>query len=135
MRSKLSKLQDKLDSSESEEDVSSLRAELRSLREGLAAKRLEETKSDKTQVVDTMGTTSTSDDVSAEQMESQLRDLEELVQRKEKTGWAPVEGEPTKDEVKAEMERLRIGIARLKGQEPQSQEDREYQEKRYRMKR
>jgi hypothetical protein len=117
MQSKLGKLQDKLDESEGEEDVSSMRSTLRSLREDLAAKRLQETKSDKTQVAD--------GDVTAEEMESQLRDLEEMVERKEKTGWAPVEGEPTKDEVKAEMERLRVGIARLKGQEPQSQEDQE----------
>merc|ERR1719453_2422467 len=143
MRSKLGKLQDELDArdattvadTEAEEDVSSLRAQLRSLREGLAAKRLEEQKTDKTRVVDTMGTASTEDDVTAEQMESQLRDLEELVKRKEKTGWAPVEGELTKDEAKAEMERLRIGIARLKGQDVQAQGDAEYQQKQYRLKR
>jgi len=135
MRSKLGKLQDKLDQSEGAEDVSSLRSELRSLRETLAAKRLEETKSDKTQVVDTMGTETTEDDITAEQMEQQLRDLEEMVKRKEKTGWKQVAGEPTKDEVKSEMERLRIGIARLKGQEPQSQEDLAYQQKRERLKR
>jgi len=132
MQAKLGKLQDKLDKAEdvgATEDVSSMRSELRTLREQLAAKRLEESKTDKTQVVDTMGTATTADDVSAETMEQQLRDLEELVKRKDKTGWKAVAGEPTKDEVKAEMERLRIGIARLKGQEPQTAEDRDYQQK------
>jgi len=131
MQAKLSKLQDQLDKKDAStsEDTSSLRAQLRSLRETLAAKRLEETKTDKTQVVDTMGTESTADDVSAEAMEQQLRDLEDMVKRKDKTGWTPVPGEPTKDEVKAEMERLRIGIARLKGQEPQ-EADADYQRKR-----
>jgi len=140
MRSKLGKLQDKLDTSEgaaAEEDVDSMRAQLRSLREGLAAKRLEETqgKKDGTEVVYDMGTATTEDDVSAEQMEQQLRDLEELVERKDKEGWKAVAGEPTKDEVKAEMERLRIGIAKLKGQEPQAQEDQALQQKRYRLQR
>jgi len=137
MQAKLGKLQDKLDSSEAEGDVSSMRAELRSLREGLAAKRLEESqgKSDKAKVVYDMGTASTEDDVTAEQMEKQLRDLEEMVKRKDKEGWSTVAGEPTKDEVKAEMERLRIGIAKLKGQEPQAQEDQALQQKRYRLQR
>jgi len=134
MQGKLGNLQDKLDKSEQAEgDVGSIRAELRTLREGLAAKRLEESKSDKTQVVDTMGTATTTDDVSAEQMESELRDLEALVKRQEATGYKPVEGEPTKDEVKAEMERLKAGIAHLKGREPAQAGDVDYQTKKTRL--
>jgi len=125
MQSKIGKLQDKLDQSEGTEDVSSLRSELRGLRETLAQKRLEETKSDKTQVAD--------GDVTAEEMESQLKDLEALVKRKDKEGWTQKACEPTKDEVKSEMERLRVGIARLKGQEPQTEEDQVTSQKRTRL--
>jgi len=109
---------------------------LRTLREKLAVKRLTESKSENTEVIDTMGTETTTDDVSAESMEAQLRDLDTLVKNQEKaakSGHMPAVGEPTKDEVKAEMERLRIGIARLKGREPQSQEEREYNQHRTRM--
>jgi hypothetical protein len=108
---RLSKLQDKLDSTEGGESVSSMRSELRSLRERLAAKRLED------KVVDTKGTVSTEDDVSAEQMEAQLRDLETLVKQREQEGYKAKKGEPTTDEIKAEMEALRSGIKRLQGEE------------------
>jgi hypothetical protein len=124
MKAKLGKLQNQLDSTEEQEDVSSLRAQLRKEREDLAAKRLQEQKTDKTVVA--------ADDMTAEQMESQLRDLEDLVERKEKEGW---KDGASKDEVKAEMERLRIGIAKLEGHEPQSEGDVEYQQKLKRMKR
>lgn len=98
---------------EGDEDVSSMRSELRALREQLAAKKAEGA------VVDTKGTVTTKDDVSVEQMESQLREYEELIAKSEKTGeW---QGDKSPDEVKAEMERLRQSIARAKAAEPESE--------------
>jgi len=87
-QTKLDRLQDKLDSDKEHvhvEDADQIRSELRSLREKLAEKRLED------KVV-------TDDGVTAEQMEQQLRDLEKM---------------PASDETKAEMERLRSRIEAL----------------------
>jgi hypothetical protein len=64
--SKLGKLQNKLDASEGGDSVGSMRSQLRSLREELAAKKLQ----DKT--VDTQGTAAKEDDVSVQQMEQEV---------------------------------------------------------------
>jgi hypothetical protein len=82
------------------------------LREKLAAKRA----GSDAEIVDTKGTATTEDDVSAEEMEHQLRDLERMVKAGKFKG-------TSEDEVKAEMERLRTGIDRLEGRAPQTQED------------
>jgi len=115
---KLGKLQDKLDATDAsgESDVSSMRSELRTLREKLAAKRLAVGKTDGTEVVYTKGTASTEDDVTAEEMEHQLQDLERMVGKGEFKG-------ASADEVKAEMEHLRIGIEQLEAREPQTMSD------------
>jgi len=106
---KLGKLQDKLDQKDaSGTDVSTLRSELRTLREKLAAKREAEGKG----AVDSGGTVTVEDDVSAEEMERQLRDLERQVNAGTFDG-------KSADEVKAEMEHLRGGIDRLKAKETQ----------------
>jgi len=102
---KLDKLQDKLDSSEGG-SVNSLRSDLRSLREQLAAKRLEDKY----------------DTESAEQMEQELRELETVVQQREQAGYKAKPGEPSTDEIKAEIERLRTGIQNFEGREPESAE-------------
>jgi hypothetical protein len=110
---KLGKLQDKLNENDAsgQSDVSSMRSELRSLQEKLAAKR--KAAGEGTEVVDTKGTASVEDDVTAEEMEQQLRDLEKMTQEGDFKG-------ASADEVKAEMERLRIGIDRLESREAQA---------------
>jgi len=119
---KLDRLQDKLDAKgggklekeadTEEESIKQTRKELRILRERLAAKKL-----DKGELVDTKGTVSTKDDVSVSEMEAQLRDLETLVKRRQKEGYKPKPGEPTVDEIKAEMEHLRHRIADVRTEE------------------
>jgi len=121
-RGKLDKLQDKLDAKgggkvdkeadTEEESIKQTRKELRILRERLAAKKL-----DSKELVDTKGTVSTKDDVSVTEMEAQLRDLETLVKRRQKEGYKPKPGEPTVDEIKAEMEHLRHRIADVRTEE------------------
>jgi len=114
MAGKVGRLQDKLDKTES---AGTMRSELRSLREELAAKRLAEGKTKDTQV--------SADGVSAEQMEQQLRELETMVKQREQEGYVAKEGEPSTDEIKAEMENLRTGIQHLEGKEPEMAEQTE----------
>merc|ERR1719428_2427362 len=90
---KLSKLEDRqaylrgqagLDK-EPADDVDSLRGELRNLRETLAAKKA--AAGPDGVVIDAKGTRVVTDDVSAKEMEAQLKELERMVAHHDKEGW------------------------------------------------
>lgn len=95
-------------------DMDSMTTEIAVLRKELAEKRRLEAER-KVQYIDDQGTNETSDDRSVEQLDADLKSLEAMLRRMKGDGYSA--SALTRDELKAEIERLREMIRRLEAKQ------------------